>query len=130
MKKTFLLTGAVLGLLAVVLGAFGAHGLEKIVDKDAVESFGTGVRYQMYHAFFLLFVGTWEGLQVKQQKLLYRLVLIGVILFSFSIYLLVLAPVLSWDLRIIGFLTPLGGTLLIGAWFFLGYVILTQKSTK
>ncbi|TAI47942.1 DUF423 domain-containing protein [Flagellimonas allohymeniacidonis] len=130
MKKTFLLAGAVLGLLAVLLGAFGAHGLEKIVDKDAVESFETGVRYQMYHAFFFLFVGIWDGIGIKKQRLLFWLVLMGIILFSCSIYLLVLGPVLSWDLKIIAFLTPLGGTLLIGAWFFLGYFILTKKSTK
>lgn len=130
MKKTFLLTGAILGLLAVLLGAFGAHGLEKIVDQNAVTSFETGVRYQMYHAFLLLFLGVWDGLKVKQMRLLFRLVLLGVVLFSCSIYALVLAPTLSLDLKPIAFLTPLGGTFLIFAWFLLGYFVLTEKSTN
>nr|WP_299338611.1 DUF423 domain-containing protein [Allomuricauda sp.] len=130
MKKTFLITGALLGFLAVLLGAFGAHGLEKIVDDNAVASFETGVRYQMYHAFLLLILGIWDGLKTKQMRLLFRLVLWGVILFSCSIYALVLAPTLSLDLKPIAFLTPLGGTFLIFAWFLLGYFVLTEKSTN
>ena len=61
MNRTILLTGTIMGMVAIVLGAFGAHGLEKLVDKDAVDTFETGVRYQMYHALFLLFL-------VPQQK--------------------------------------------------------------
>ena len=60
MKRTFLMSGALLGLLGIILGAYAAHGLEKIADLDAVDSFETGVRYQMYHAFFFLFMGIWE----------------------------------------------------------------------
>ncbi|MEX0273839.1 MAG: DUF423 domain-containing protein, partial [Flavobacteriaceae bacterium] len=50
MNKTVLMAGAILGMLAIILGAFGAHGLEKLVDRAAVKSFETGVKYQMYHA--------------------------------------------------------------------------------
>ena len=58
MNKSILVAGPILGILGIVLDAFGAHGLEKLVDADAVNTFETGVRYQIYHAFFLLIVGT------------------------------------------------------------------------
>ena len=54
MNRTILLTGTLLGLLAIGLGAFGAHGLEKLVDAEAIDTFETGVKYQMYHGFCLL----------------------------------------------------------------------------
>ena len=57
MNKTILLTATIFGLLAIILGAFGAHGLEKVVEQSALDSFETGVRYQMYHALFLLLLG-------------------------------------------------------------------------
>lgn len=52
MNKTLLTTGAILGILGIILGAFAAHGLQKLVDADAIATFETGVRYQIYHAFF------------------------------------------------------------------------------
>lgn len=130
MNKTILLTGTVLGLLAIVLGAFGAHGLEKLVDQDAVDTFETGVRYQMYHALFLLFLGFWDGLGTPLKKRVYITILVGVILFSFSIYVLALNSLTAFDFKIIGFLTPLGGVFLILGWILLGYYILTHKSFK
>ena len=58
MNKKLLVTGAILGILGIILGAFAAHGLEKLVDSDAIKTFETGVRYQIYHAFFLLILGS------------------------------------------------------------------------
>ena len=58
MDKKILLTGAVVGATGVVFGAFGAHALKDLVSVEAQQSFETGVRYQIYHAFFLLFVGS------------------------------------------------------------------------
>ncbi|MBR9855118.1 MAG: DUF423 domain-containing protein [Algicola sp.] len=127
MNRTILFTAVLLGILAIVLGAFGAHGLEKLVDAEAVNTFETGVRYQMYHALFLLFVGMWPGISSKPKKVVFILVLLGVVLFSFSIYLLALNSLTSFDFKIIGFLTPIGGVFLIMAWIYLGYHILTQK---
>ncbi|NDV15171.1 DUF423 domain-containing protein [Muricauda sp. TY007] len=127
MNRTILLVGTIMGLLAIVLGAFGAHGLEKLVDAEAVDTFETGVTYQMYHALFLLFLGIWNGLAIKPKKIVFVLVLLGVILFSFSIYLLALNSLTAFDFKIIGFLTPIGGVLMISGWFYLGYNILTQK---
>ena len=127
MNRTILLTGTVFGLLAIMLGAFGAHGLEKLVDVDAIDTFETGVRYQMYHALFLLFLGLWDGIGKSGKKRIFVLVLVGLILFSFSIYLLALNSLTTFDFRIIGFLTPIGGLFLILGWFLLGYYILTKK---
>ncbi|WP_421808608.1 DUF423 domain-containing protein [Flagellimonas sp.] len=128
MNRTILLTGTLLGLLAIGLGAFGAHGLEKLVDAEAIDTFETGVKYQMYHALFLLFLGMWDGLSVKPKKYIYGLVVAGVVLFSFSIYLLALNSLTAFDFKIIGFLTPIGGVLLIFGWISLGYHILTKKT--
>ena len=127
MNKTILLTGVVLGLLAIAFGAFGAHGLEKLVDQEAVEVFETGVRYQMYHALFLLFLGAWNGLDNFKKKRIYVMIFTGVVLFSFSIYLLALNSVTAFDFKIIGILTPIGGVFLILGWFLLGYCILQGK---
>ncbi|MEX0362122.1 MAG: DUF423 domain-containing protein [Allomuricauda sp.] len=127
MNRTILLGAIVMGLLAIVLGAFGAHGLEKLVPADAVDSFETGVRYQMYHALLLLFLGIWNALDLKKLKMVFRLVVIGVILFSGSIYLLSINSLVAFDFKTIALLTPLGGTVLIFAWSFLGYCILAKK---
>ncbi len=127
MNRTILLVGIAMGMLAIILGAFGAHGLEKLVDAEAIDTFETGVKYQMYHALFLLFLGLWNGIAVKAKKMVFTLVLLGVVLFSFSIYLLALNSLTSFDFKIIGFLTPIGGVLMISGWFYLGYNILTQK---
>jgi len=130
MNRTILATGTVMGMLSIMLGAFGAHGLEKLVDTEAVATFETGVRYQMYHALFLLFLGIWTGLHDKIKRTVFWLVVFGVILFSFSIYLLALNSITAFDFKTIGFLTPIGGVLLILGWGFLGYHILVQKGIK
>ncbi|WP_368668175.1 DUF423 domain-containing protein [Flagellimonas sp. S3867] len=124
------MTATIFGLLAIMLGAFGAHGLEKVIDRDSIQSFETGVRYQMYHALFLLFLGIWDGLDSKPRKLVFRLVWIGTVLFSFSIYLLALNELTSFDFRKIGFVTPIGGSILIVGWALLSYYILTRKLDK
>ncbi|RPG30000.1 MAG: DUF423 domain-containing protein [Muricauda sp. TMED12] len=128
MNRTILLVGTAMGMLAIVLGAFAAHGLEKLVDAQAIDTFETGVKYQMYHALFLLFLGIWDGLPSKPKKIVFTLILLGVVLFSFSIYLLALNSLTSFDFKIIGFLTPIGGVLMIMGWIYLGYHILTQKA--
>jgi len=127
MNRTILLVGTAMGMLAIILGAFGAHGLEKLVDAEAIDTFETGVKYQMYHALFLLFLGLWNGIAVKAKKMVFTLVLLGVVLFSFSIYLLALNSLTSFDFKIIGFLTPIGGVLMISGWAVLAYKILKTK---
>lgn len=119
MNRRLLISGAVTGLLAVVLGAFGAHGLEKLVDAAAVESFETGVRYQMYHAFLLLLTGSAFPLRESVKKVVFYLLIVGIILFSGSIYLLATQQATGIDFRSIALFTPLGGLLLISVWIIL-----------
>lgn len=126
MKKTIFITASVFGLLAVMLGAFGAHGLEKMVNADAVATFETGVRYQMYHTFFLFIVGLLPGLSSKTRQIVYTLVVIGIVLFSFSIYLLALNDITAFDFRTIGIITPIGGVFLLMSWGYLGYRVFKE----
>lgn len=130
MKKTILVTACLFGMLAVVFGAFGAHGLKKLVDAQAVATFETGVRYQMYHAFFLFALGLLPEGFMKSNKTAYICTVIGVILFSFSIYLLSLNALVEFDFAVIGIVTPIGGLFLIAAWALTGYGILKSKMIK
>lgn len=127
MDKKIISTGAIFGMLAIILGAFGAHALKKVLSLDQLSTFETGVRYQMYQALFLLFVGLMTDLSQKTKKTIYYLVLFGVILFSGSIYLLATNTLTSFDFKVIGFVTPIGGLLLIVAWGVLLFHILKKK---
>ncbi|TLP82635.1 DUF423 domain-containing protein [Maribacter sp. ACAM166] len=130
MKKTVFITACVFGMLAVVFGAFGAHGLKNLVDADAVTTFETGVRYQMFHAFFLFILGLMPDNYIKSRKPIYICTVIGVILFSFSIYILALNDLVHFDFKIFGIITPIGGLFLIAAWALLGFGILKSKILK
>ena len=130
MNKKTIITAAILGMIAIILGAFGAHALKKVLSIEQLATFETGVRYQMYHALFLLFIGLIPDLTSKAKNNIYNLVLSGVVLFSGSIYLLATNEFTPFfDFKIIGFVTPIGGFLLISAWAVLLYNI-TKKSDK
>jgi uncharacterized membrane protein YgdD (TMEM256/DUF423 family) len=116
MNKTILITAAILGIISIILGAFAAHGLKKTLPVEAISSFETGVKYQMYHALFLLFVGTSNYVTASYKSLIFYLVLVGVILFSGSIYGLATSTITNIPFKKIGFVTPIGGLLLIGSW--------------
>ncbi|RZS99636.1 DUF423 domain-containing protein [Aquimarina brevivitae] len=126
-NKTILITGSVVALLSVLFGAFGAHGLKGLVDSDGIASFTTAVRYQMYHALFLLILGGLSFLSTQQKRIIYRLILAGILLFSGSIYILVLDEIVGVNLSSIGFITPIGGLLLITGWVFTTYYIAKIK---
>ncbi|WDF63836.1 DUF423 domain-containing protein [Flavobacterium sp. KACC 22763] len=128
MKRRIILTGAFIGMLAIILGAFGAHLLKKYLSVDQLNTFEVGVRYQMYHALFLLFLSTQKDIAEKTLKAIYNLVVAGVLLFSGSIYLLATKDYTLFESKIIVFATPLGGFLLIIAWTLLFFTILKRKS--
>jgi uncharacterized membrane protein YgdD (TMEM256/DUF423 family) len=132
MEKKIISTGALLGMIAIILGAFGAHALKNILSLEQLSTFETGVRYQMYHALFLLFIGTTNIIGQKTKNNVYNLTLIGTILFSGSIYLLATNNLTPIDFKIFGFVTPIGGVLLISAWLKLFFDILVpmKKKTK
>jgi uncharacterized membrane protein YgdD (TMEM256/DUF423 family) len=127
MDKKIISTGAFFGMLAIILGAFGAHALKKVLSLEQLSTFETGVRYQMYQALFLLFIGIMTDLSQKTKKIIYNLVLFGVILFSGSIYLLATNTLTPFDFKVIGFVTPIGGLLLILAWGILFWNIIKKK---
>lgn len=118
MHKTFLIIAAVLGALSVTLGAFAAHGLKKIVPPETVATFETGVRYQFYHTFAILVVGLLlERMPAQALVTAGWLFLIGIALFSGSLYLLTaLKATQTVGLSGIGIITPIGGLFFIAGW--------------
>jgi uncharacterized membrane protein YgdD (TMEM256/DUF423 family) len=127
MNKKIIITGAILGMIAIILGAFGAHALKKVLTFEQLSTFETGVKYQMYHALFLLFVGLLTTISEKAKNTIYYLVVFGVLFFSGSIYLLATNSQTSFDFKVIGFITPIGGLLLILSWGVLLVNILKEK---
>ena len=116
MDNKIIVTAAFLGITAIILGAFGAHALKKLLDISELNTFETGVKYQMYHALFLLFIGSSKDLSNKAKKLIYYITIIGVLFFSVSLYFLAINKLLPFDIRPFGFITPIGGLLLILGW--------------
>lgn len=129
MNKTIFSAGIIFGVLSVVFGAFGAHGLEKMIDVEAILTFETGVRYQMYHALLLLILANTKFLPEQNKKVIFYLIVLGILMFSFSIYLLATNTLTDFDFKKIALLTPLGGTLLISGWIVLGYRALKSYPT-
>lgn len=130
MNKTILITAALLGVLSIIFGAFGAHALKELISFELQQTFETGVRYQIYHALLLLFLGNTSLIKFKTKKIIYYLVLIGVLLFSGSIYGLATNALTSFNFKIIGFITPIGGLLLILAWSFMFIDFIKISSKK
>jgi len=129
MNKKMLILGSVLGLLAVVIGAFAAHGLKPKIASTAFQSFETGVRYQMYHALLLLLIGSLEQVSKKSKRIIFYLVSFGVLFFSGSIYCLATNSLTGFNFSKIGFITPIGGLLLILSWLVL-IINFVKKSNK
>lgn len=127
MNKKIITTALLLGILAIIFGAFGAHALKKFLTPDQLISFETGVRYQMYHALFLLFLGGTHKVSDRTKNTIFLLILIGVILFSGSIYLLTTKEITSVDISPIAFITPIGGLLLILGWIALLISFIRKK---
>lgn len=119
MNRKILISGITLGLIAVILGAFAAHGLQPLLSIEKMQTFETGVKYQMYHAFLILFLGVLPVASEKVKRICFYLTLFGVLLFSGSIYLLVTNSLTTIDFKVLGPVTPIGGTLMISAWIVL-----------
>ncbi|MEC4113891.1 DUF423 domain-containing protein [Myroides pelagicus] len=120
---TPLLAGSLLGGLAVILGAFGAHALKKRMNPDSLASFETGVKYQMYHAILLIALSFLPKEDILTNAI--NILILGTILFSFSIYGLTLSGTFGKKIRILGPITPIGGLCLVIGWFILFYYSLT-----
>ena len=99
-------------MLSVIIGAFGAHSLQDLIS-DKMETFKTGVQYQMFHGLALILTGVLSKVFDLDASIAGYLFLIGIVLFSGSLYLLALANIK------ISMITPIGGMLLISAWILL-----------
>ncbi|WP_397301759.1 DUF423 domain-containing protein [Nonlabens ulvanivorans] len=130
MVKKLLIVGIIYALTAVVLGALGAHALEKYLTIDQLKSFETGVRYQMYHALALILLASIPLISDKTKKVVFYLFTIGVILFSISIYLLTTTSLWNIDFSFLGPVTPIGGLLLISGWIVLLWKIISNNSVN
>lgn len=128
MNKTITIWAAVLIMTSIALGAMGAHGLKEVLDDAQINSFLTGVRYQMYMGLSLFVLGlSYDKIQFNL-KWITGLLIIGVMFFSVSIYLLSLQEVISVKLSFLGMVTPLGGILMIAGWCLFIYKLAVKKS--
>jgi uncharacterized membrane protein YgdD (TMEM256/DUF423 family) len=130
MNKRILVTAVIFGLISIILGAFAAHGLKKDLTPESLESFNTGVRYQMYHALFLLFLGSFNKVSNTFKKIIFYLTILGVFFFCFSIYMLSTSTITGINFKPIGFITPIGGLLLLLAWSTLLLGLIKNKEIK
>lgn len=119
MRKT-IIWACTFGATGVVLGALGAHALKAVLSDHQLASFEVGVRYQMYHAFFLLIIALLQNQVPKLNLTIVRnLTILGIFCFSFSIYFLALQDAMGIALPFLGPVTPVGGLFLISAWMLL-----------
>jgi uncharacterized membrane protein YgdD (TMEM256/DUF423 family) len=112
-QQIVLLFATIFGALSIIFGAFGAHALKKKLTSEQLTSFETGVKYQMYHAIVLLVAGFNFNQNLGNASLLF---IIGTILFSFSIYGLVLSDAFGNKMKFLGPITPIGGLCLLIGW--------------
>lgn len=124
MHRRFIIIGAILGALGVALGAFGAHGLESILEANGrVDTFETGSRYHIYHSLALLAIA-WLSTMYSSKLIQWAgyLFVVGIIFFSGSLYILAI-----FDIGIMGAIAPIGGTAFIIAWGLLAWVAFQDK---
>jgi len=110
-RSLSLMSGSLLGLLAVVLGAYGSHGLPEDMPPELIDSYSVGVRYQFVHALLLLIIGYLPRENTVPFRIPFTF-FTGVVLFSGSIYILVTVEGTSY----LGPVTPIGGVIIIAGW--------------
>ena len=119
MHSRFLVWGGVLGGFGVALGAFGAHGLQRITSDDRIiQGYQTGVQYQVYHALALLAIaGLFNKFNSSWLRKAGFCFIAGILLFCGSLYILTLLKIQESDAtRFVGPITPLGGLFFIAGW--------------
>ena len=122
--RKYMLGGGIFALIAVILGAFASHALKAYFEVEVLQSFQTGIRYMMYHGLAMLI---FSKMSVARDPWIFRLFFWGIILFSFSIFLLCFAKLGPYNISFIGPLTPIGGGLLISGWVLLIWKIYKTK---
>jgi uncharacterized membrane protein YgdD (TMEM256/DUF423 family) len=128
MNKQIIITASLLGALAVIAGAFGAHALKASLPPRQLEVWQTAVQYQFYHVFALLFLSTFTRFKNKLITASYYLFTLGILLFSGSLYLISCREVLGMPgLVALGPVTPIGGLLFIIGWIMLAFAAFRNK---
>ena len=103
-------------LSAVILGAFGAHALKEVLSESQLNSFRTGIRYQFFHGLAILILSLNSKQFTDRLSSIIKIMSAGIILFSFSIYLLNIQDLVGFSMSYLGPITPIGGLLLITSW--------------
>ena len=129
MENKYFKIGVIFALLSVILGAFGAHLLKDLLSETELSSFKTGVRYQMFHALGIITLSLNQDKFTDKLNRMLQIMSFGVILFSFSIYLLSLQNILSISVSFLGIITPLGGLFLITSWALLFFIVKKNNSS-
>lgn len=128
MNKRIILTAAFFGALAVILGAFGAHGLKSMVTLSQLETWQKGVEYQFYHTFAILYLSTFARYKNKLIRFSFLFFVLGIVFFSGSLYLLALKDAYHLSFaQVLGPITPIGGLFFILGWIFLFLAALKDK---
>jgi uncharacterized membrane protein YgdD (TMEM256/DUF423 family) len=127
MNRNIVIAASCLLILAVVLGAFGAHGLKELVSSERLQTFEVGVKYQFYQGLGLLVLGLNADKIRFSLKAVWILLIIGTLMFSVSIYFLAIQEVIGVNLRFLGPVTPIGGLLMIMGWSMFLWNIIRQK---
>lgn len=127
MQRTFIAWGALLAMLGVAVGAFGAHMLKPVIGAEALAVYETGVQYHMIHALGLLLIGLVAGQLGESKRLRWagRLLLIGIVLFSGSLYVLSISGI-----KVLGAITPLGGVSFIAGWICLALEAFSRRTQR
>ena len=129
MENKYFKIGVIFAFLSVILGAFGAHLLKDLLSVTELSSLKTGVRYQMFHALGIIILSLNQDKFTDKLNRVLQIMSLGVILFSFSIYLLSLQNILSVSVSFLGIITPLGGLFLITSWTLLFFIIKKNNSS-
>jgi len=112
---------AIFGFFGIIFGAFGAHRLKRVLPTEVLHSFETGVKYQLIHAVVLLMLGFHFDFIPFTERMIASSFIIGVLLFSGSIYALCYAKAKGLNMKFLGPVTPVGGLLLMTGWGLLLY---------
>ncbi|AIQ67964.1 DUF423 domain-containing protein [Paenibacillus graminis] len=125
MQRRFMAWGALLAMLSVGIGAFGAHLLKPVISEDYLKVYETGVHYHMIHALGLILIGLAAGQWGERSRLRWagRLLILGIVLFSGSLYVLSITGIKG-----LGAITPLGGVCFLAGWLCLAWEALSRKN--
>lgn len=127
MPSLFLALGAICAFLGVACGAFGAHGLKTLISPEMLAVYQTGVNYQMWHALGLFAIGLLRQQNPQSKLLIWSgwLMLVGILLFSGSLYVLAVL-----DEKALGMITPFGGVCFLIAWLLLAIFALKKPQQQ